>query len=108
MDGTGEDKRRKAFRLLELTQQMLGYAREQDWVALARCEHERQDLARELFATPVPQDAATTVAECVRQVLDLDTQLLAHTSAARDEAAKAMQDARHGQKALDTYRRFSR
>lgn len=105
---TGGEKRKKAFRLLELTQAMLEHARAQDWVALARHEYERQELARDLFATPVPQDAAATVAECIRQMLDLDTELLSLTSAARDEAAKAMQDVRHGQKALDTYRRFSR
>lgn len=107
MDDVSEDKRRKAFRLLELTGAMLESARAEDWIALARGERERQELARDLFATPVPPDAAVTVAECIRQVLDLDTELLALTSAAREEAARAMQDVRHGQKALDTYRRFS-
>lgn len=108
MDGTGEDKRRKAFLLLELTEAMLDHARAQDWGALARGELERQNLARDLFSTPVPADAATTVAECIRQVLALDTELLALTSSARDDAAQTMHDARQGQKALDAYRRFSR
>jgi hypothetical protein len=108
MESAGEIKRKKAFRLLELTQAMLAMARTGDWVGLARGEHERQELARDLFATPVPQDAAATVAECIRQMLDLDSELLVLTSAAREEAARAMQDVRTGQKALDTYRRFSR
>lgn len=108
MDGVGEVKRRKAFELLELTSSLLESARAGDWVALARGEQERQELARNLFSTPVPADAAPTVAECIRQVLALDTELLALTSAARDEAARAMQDVRQGQKALDAYRRFSR
>ncbi len=108
MDGTGEDKRRKAFLLLELTETMLNHARAKDWGALARGELERQNLARDLFSTPVPADAATTVAECIRQVLALDSELLALTSSARDAVAQTMHDARHGQKALDAYRRFSR
>lgn|SRR5690625_1996705 len=108
MDGAGEDKRKKAFQLLELTGTMLEQARAGDWVALARGEQERQELARNLFATPVPADAAPTVAECIRQVLALDTELLALTTTARDESARGMQDMRQGQKALDAYRRFSR
>ncbi|NLO79810.1 MAG: flagellar protein FliT [Xanthomonadaceae bacterium] len=108
MAGVGEEKRRKAFQLLELTRSLLKHARAGDWVALARGEQERQDLARSLFSTPVPPDAAPTVAECIRQVLALDTELLALISASREEAAKAMQEARQGRKAVEAYRRFSR
>lgn len=104
----GEDKRKKAFRLLELTGAMLEAARAEDWIALARGEQERQELARDLFSTPVPREAAATVAECIRQMLALDSELLTLTTAARDQAAQAMQDVRQGQKALDAYKRFSR
>jgi hypothetical protein len=108
MSSISEDKRKKAFRLLELTGSMLEFARAEDWVGLARGEQERQELARSLFASPVPQDAAATVAECIRQMLALDSELLSLTSAAREDAARSMQDVRQGQKAMDAYRRFSR
>jgi len=108
MSSVSEDKRKKAFRLLELTGSMLEFARAEEWVALARAEQERQELARSLFASPVPADAATTVAECIRQMLALDSELLTLTTAARDDAARSVQDMRQGQKAMDAYRRFSR
>lgn len=103
-----EDKAVLAQRLLTLTREMLDLARVEDWAALAACEAERQEVARDLFASPVPPEAAATVAESIREVLDIDQQLLGLVSAGREAAAKAMQDVRTGKKALDTYRRFSR
>ena len=98
----------QAHRLLELTREMLELAKSKDWPALAVREAERQEVARELFASPVPQSAASAVAECVRDVLTIDQELIVLTEAGRDDAARAMQEVRTGQKARDAYRRFSR
>lgn len=97
-----------AHRLLALTREMLELARQKDWPALAVREAERQEVARELFASPVPRAAASAVADCVRQVLDIDQELIVLAESGREDAARAMQEVRTGQRARDTYRRFSR
>lgn len=97
-----------AQRLLTLTREMLELARRQDWAGLAQRELERQDVARELFASPVPREDASTVADCVRQVLDLDQELITLSEAGREDAARAMQEVRTGREAAKAYRRFSR
>lgn len=102
------EREQLAHELLDLTRSLLELAKAGDWVLLAAKEEERQRIARDLFATPVPPEAAPTVADCVRQVLDIDQQLLALVEAGREEAAKAMQDVKAGHKAAAAYRRFSR
>ena len=105
MDG---DRAQQARHLLALTREMLELARAKDWPALAMREAERQQTARELFASPVPPEAATAVADCIRELLNIDQELIVLTEAGREEAAQAMNDVRTGQKARDAYRRFSR
>jgi hypothetical protein len=105
---TVEDRAALAHRLLALTREMLEFARGQDWAALAQGEIERQELSRRIFASPVPPEAAPTVAECIRQVLSLDQELIVLTEAGREAAARSLQEARTGQKAAAAYRRFSR
>ncbi|WP_435104267.1 flagellar protein FliT [Arhodomonas sp. AD133] len=102
------DRERTARRLLELTQEMLKLGEGGDWVAFAEREVERQRLSQELFATPVPRDAAPVVADCVRRVLDLDQELITLAESHREEAARALQDVQRGRQATDAYRRFSR
>lgn len=103
-----QDREQLARELLELTQSMLAHARAGEWADLAAKEDRRQRLARDLFATPVPAEAASVVADCVRQVLDLDQELIQLTEAGREEAAKAVKNAQKGQQAASAYRRFSR
>ncbi len=105
----GPQEREQLVReLLDLTRTMLDLARAGDWALLAAKEDERQRLARDLFATPVPPEAAPVVADCVRQVLSLDQELLQLTEAGREEAAKALKESQKGQQAAAAYRRFSR
>jgi hypothetical protein len=105
---TAEERAALARRLLALTREMVEFARGKDWVALAQAEIERQELSRQLFASPVPPEAAPTVAECVRQVLSLDQELIVLAEAGREAAARSLQEARTGQRAAAAYRRFSR
>ena len=105
---TAADREAQAKKLLALTEEMKGLATAGDWPVLAQREAERQEVARDLFATPVPREAAATVADCVRQVLDIDQDLLTLIEQKREQAAQALKDSRVGQKALDAYRRFSR
>jgi hypothetical protein len=105
---TPADRERIARRLLELTRDMIDLGNAGDWVLFAQREDERQQLSRELFATPVPREAARVVADCVREVLDLDQQLISLAESGRDEAARAMEEVQRGRRAADVYRRFSR
>ena len=105
---TAVDHGVRAERLLALTREMLRLAEAGDWVLLAERENERQNLSAELFATPVPREAAPVVADCIRRLLDLDQDLLTLVQAHREEAAQAVRDTRQGRAAADAYRRFSR
>jgi hypothetical protein len=110
-DGAGggaEDRERIARRLLALTHEMLTLGRQGDWVLFSQREEERQQLSRDLFATPVPREAAAVVADCVRRVLDIDQQLIALADEHREEAAKALKDLQKGRTAASAYKRFSR
>ncbi|KAB7627185.1 flagellar protein FliT [Alkalilimnicola sp. S0819] len=103
-----QDRERLARELLELTQSMLAHARAGEWADLALKETRRQALARDLFATPVPPEAAPVVADCVRDVLTLDQELIQLTEASREQAARAVTQAQKGQQAATVYKRFSR
>lgn len=102
------DRERIARHLLELTREMVELGEHGDWVLFAQREEERQHYSRELFATPVPREAASVVAECVRRVLDLDQKLVALADTHREEAADALKEVHKGRTAASAYRRFSR
>ncbi|MCS4502800.1 flagellar protein FliT [Arhodomonas aquaeolei] len=102
------ERERIARRLLALTREMRTFGEAGDWVGFAEREAERQELSRELFATPVPHDAAPVVADCVRRVLELDESLIELARAHRDEAARMLEESQRGRQAADAYRRFSR
>lgn len=102
------ERERIAQRLLTLTEEMVHLGQQGDWAAFAQREDERQTLSGELFATPVPREAAAVVADCIRRVLDLDQRLFQLAESHRDEAAAAMKDLQKGRLAKDAYRRFSR
>ncbi|MCC5857855.1 MAG: flagellar protein FliT [Ectothiorhodospiraceae bacterium] len=101
-------RKQMARRLLGLTEQMLRAARSGDWTAVGEFETQRQQAARDLFATPVPEDAASTVEYCVSRVLELDPELLRLVSQAREAAGVDVQNLRAGRRAVDQYARFSR
>ncbi len=101
------DRPTLAARLLKLTQEMLSLARAGDWSAFAQCEQERRSVCRELFATPVPDEEAPAVAERIRGVLELDQALIELATQGRAEASHALRGALLGQRAIDTYQRFS-
>lgn len=103
-----QSKAHLAQQLLWLTEDMRKLAKEGEWALLAQRELERQSIARDLFASPVPAEDARVVAECVRQVLDVDQDLLTLVEQGKDEAAKAMQEVQTAKKATDAYKRFSR
>lgn len=102
------ERERVAHRLLDLTREMLALGRASDWVRFARRAEERQHLSSELFATPVPRESAAMVADCIRQVLELDQELITLAEGRRDAAARTMGNVRRGRQAADAYRRFSR
>jgi len=97
-----------ARRLLGLTEQMLRAARSGDWAAVAEHEAQRQNAARDLFASPIPEGAVSTVEYCVAQLLELDPELLRLVSQAREAAGAEVRNLRAGRRAVDQYARFSR
>lgn len=102
------ERAQTARRLLDLTREMLALGWADDWVEFAAREEDRQRLSRDLFATPVPREAAPLVADCIRRVLDLDQELIALAEAQRDKAGRAVRETQRGRQAADIYRRFSR
>lgn len=102
-----ESPTQRAQALLALTQGMLALAEAADWEQLAEQAQQRQQLAQALFAAPVPEAAAATVAECVEEVLKLNQELQRITVAGRAGLLAELRDARANHKAADAYLRFS-
>ncbi|MCC5810649.1 MAG: flagellar protein FliT [Ectothiorhodospiraceae bacterium] len=106
--GNADERKQVARRLLGITEDMLRAARKADWAAMAQLETERQQLAQQLFATPIPADAVVTVEYCVSKVLELDPELLSLAEAGKSSSAQAAQHVRTGRQAMDEYHRYSR
>ncbi|MFV8833599.1 flagellar protein FliT [Aquisalimonas sp. APHAB1-3] len=105
---SADEKKQSARRLLGLSEQMLRAARQGEWASVAELEAQRRDLSQQLFADPVPAEAADVVNHCVRELLALDPELIQLAEAARDEAGEAVRRTQTGKTALSAYRRYSR
>lgn len=88
--------------VLSLTTAMLDSARSQDWVTVANLEATRAVLLHEVFE----QDGQYTpgqLADLARQVLDLDHELIALGTQARDAVAGELTQLRQVRRAHDAY-----
>ncbi len=87
---------------LRQTHRMLELAAQQDWQAVVGLEAERRDLLERAFATREPLTEA--LADCVRQLLDLDKVLLEASVRIRDEVGDELGRLHKGRRGTRAYR----
>lgn len=88
--------------VLSLTAAMLDSARRQDWVTVANLEAPRAVLLHEVFEQG-GQYTPEQLADLARQVLDLDQELIALGTQARDAVAGELTQLRQVRRAHDAY-----
>jgi len=88
--------------VLSLTAAMLDSARSQDWATVANLEAARAVLLHEVFEQS-GQYAPEQLANLARQVLDLDHELIALGTQARDVVAGELNQLRQVRRAHDAY-----
>mgnify|MGYP001592407710 CR=1 FL=1 len=93
----------KAENLLALTQKALQSAQKADWDAAQQLEELRQQAARDLFSTPVPDDEVPTVRECVEKVFEFNRDLVRLGRSERQAVVTAMNKLRKGTAARQAY-----
>lgn len=95
----------RCAQLLELSRRMLDCAQQEEWIALADIEAQRQLILDSLF--PVP--AATSVGAgalldaCIRQVLSIDEKIMALGETSRVAMSRHMATLSRGQRANKAY-----
>jgi hypothetical protein len=88
--------------VLSLTAAMLDSARRQDWVTVANLEAPRAVLLHEVFEQS-GQYTLEQLADLARQVLNLDQELIALGTQARDAVAGELTQLRQVRRAHDAY-----
>ena len=88
--------------VLALTAAMLDSARAQDWVTVANLEAARAVLLHEVFEQS-GQYTPEQLADLARQVLELDQELIALGTQARDVVAGELNQLRQVRRAHDAY-----
>ena len=92
--------------LLNLTQAMLAAAEAGDWAEVARFETRRQAMLRKLEATISATGIETSrdaIANDLREILSINTRVLALGEQVKSELAGSMSGLRQGRKAVDAY-----
>ena len=96
----------KSQNLLQITQTALEYARQSEWEKAQELEEKRQQIARELFATSVPESEITEVRACVDKVFELNSELIQLGRAEKQAVVSAMQKIRKGSAAQQAYKNY--
>lgn len=78
-------------------------ARAAAWTEVADLERERAALLGRVFAAPIPAPLTALVANTVRDALDVNRDVLARATAARDGLRGQVLDSRRGQRAKLAY-----
>ncbi len=95
---------------LSLTEQMRDHARNADWDALARLEHQRGGLLESCFTRHTRFQDRDLATRNIRKLLEMDRAILDLGKAHRAELATELdqlQHARHATRAYATNRRMS-
>lgn len=89
-----------------VSRRMLMRAEVDDWAEVIQLEAERRNLLEQAFATRAPVDE--DLARKVREILELDKDLIARSLQVRDLVAAELSQASRGRKVADAYRSAAR
>lgn len=99
-----ESKRTKQLKeILDITHEMLGSAREGEWTTVIEQEAQRQKVMHEFFSKKVSVREAEIVAAGIRQILDIDKQVMELGKNRMLHLSGQVTGVRKGQKAQKAY-----
>lgn len=90
--------------LFELTRAMAQCGSSQDWDQLSKIEMRRRLVISEIFATECVRDEAIAVRACVRQILEMDRQMIEQGEAAMRAISRELESLGQGRRAVQAYR----
>ena len=89
--------------ILDISRSMLDFANDGEWETVARLEGRRGPLLLALFAEPIAPERVPEVAACVREVLNIDKQIITSGEAHRQTLMESLQDISRGRRAHLAY-----
>lgn len=98
--------RQRTERILELTEQMVRCAREEDWVGVVERNRLRDAEARALFDGSIPAGERAFVRERLERVLEVEAEARERMTRERDDLGRASREHHRGRTASDAYHRF--
>jgi hypothetical protein len=96
-------RRAQLERLYTLTCDMLQKAQARDWEAVAQMEQERHDLLVDFFATQVAHAEAAEVATAIRNMQEINRQIIEQGECSRQQIAGELRGLATGRKATQAY-----
>lgn len=89
--------------IVALTREMLARAQSGDWETTLGLEQQRQRMLTLFFAAPVPPGDAPGVAAGIREILDIDRELMELGKQGMDELAAKLEELSSGRRAVKAY-----
>lgn len=88
---------------LAMSRRMLSEAQAGRWVEVIGLQVERQQQLENFFAAPVPRESAERIATGIREMLELDREVMALGRKGMDALSGAMNGLRAGRRAQQAY-----
>lgn len=89
--------------VMTMTQQMLNYARVDEWGKVTNVEEERRALLKQCFDSNIPLSALATVRNNIKKIMSIDTEISDLCTKKRDTVAANIDNQRHSRKACQSY-----
>lgn len=101
------DARRRAGRVVELTDQMVACARRGDWAGVVERNRLRDAELRALFQGPVLADEEAAIRDALEYCLRVEGEARDLMIEVRDELGEAAREQARGRTGSDAYNRFA-
>ena len=102
-DPLSSRRRDSVAAILRCTHEMLSHAREGEWDRLVELEEQRRPMIEAFFSTPPEPHEAPAVAEFIREVQEIDSQVMALAEEGKQATAEALRLLSNRQRAAHAY-----
>lgn len=89
--------------IIEMTRAMLAKAQAQEWAEVMKMELERQGRLQALFAAEVPDGARDRVVEAIREILEMDQEIIALGQRGQQALLQSLNELQTGRRAQEAY-----
>ena len=89
--------------ILLMTQEMLEFARDEDWSKVTHLEEERRNLLAACFAAPIPEAQSQLFSEALAAMLQMNEEMIGLLEAAKANVAIKRTDQKYKKNSLTHY-----